>query len=80
MLKQLIKKWLGLTELEEDHENLSSEFTSLESRHDDLEYDVECKADKDDLDTVESEVNSLSSDLDDLRIRLDDLEKENEVG
>ena len=80
MLKQLIKKWLGLTELEEDHEYLSSEFTSLESRHDDLEYDVESKADKDDLDTVESEVNSLSSDLDDLRIRLDDLDKENEVG
>ena len=75
MIKQLIKKWLGLTELEKDHEDLSQEFTRLESRHDDLEYDVESKADDDKVDDLESEVNSLSSELDDVRIRLDDLEK-----
>jgi len=75
MIKQLIKKWLGLTELEKDHEDLSQEFTRLESRHDDLEYDVESKADDDRVDDLESEVNSLSSELDDVRIRLDDLEK-----
>ena len=78
MLKQLIKKWLGLTELEKDHKDLSEEFTALESRHDDLEYDVESKADRDDVDNVESDVNDISSDLDDVRSRLDDLEKEDE--
>ena len=78
MLKQLIKKWLGLTELEKDHKDLSEEFTALESRHDDLEYDVNDKAERDDVYNVEGEVGSLSSDLDDIRSRLDDLEEEDE--
>jgi len=69
MLKQLIKKWLGLTELEE-------EIDSLQSSLDEVSYDVESKADKDDVDNVESEVNDISSDLDDIRSRLDDLEAE----
>ena len=69
MLKQLIKKWLGLTELEQ-------EFTRLESRYDDLEYDVESKADRDDVDNVEGELNNVASNVDDIIIRLDDLEKE----
>jgi SMC interacting uncharacterized protein involved in chromosome segregation len=73
MLKQLIKKWLGLTELEE-------EVTAMQDQVDELDYTVGDKADRDDVDNVESEVNSLSSDLDDIRTRLDDLEKENEVG
>ena len=63
-----------------DHKDLSEEFTALESMHDDLDYDVQSKAYDDRVDNLESEGNSLSSDLDDLRIRLDDLEKENEVG
>jgi SMC interacting uncharacterized protein involved in chromosome segregation len=69
MLKQLIKKWLGLTELEE-------EVTAMQDQVDELDYTVGDKADRDDVDNVESEVNSLSSDLDDIRTRLDDLEKE----
>jgi len=76
MLKQLIKKWLGLTELEEDHKDLSEEFTALESRHDDLEYDVQSKADDDRVDDVEGELNNVASNVDDIIIRLDDLEKE----
>ena len=76
MLKQLIKKWLGLTELEEDHKDLSEEFTALESRHDDLEYDVQSKADDDRVDDVEGELNNVASNVDDVRSRLDDLEKE----
>tara|TARA_R100001443_G_C3278595_1_gene159804 strand:+ start:91 stop:306 length:216 start_codon:yes stop_codon:yes gene_type:complete len=71
MLKQLIKKWLGLTELEE-------EIDSLQSSLDEVSYDVESKADKDDVDNVESEVNDISSDLDDIRSRLDDLEAEDD--
>jgi predicted nucleic acid-binding Zn-ribbon protein len=76
MLKQLIKKWLGLTALEEDHKDLSEEFTALESRHDDLEYDVQSKADDDRVDDVEGELNNVASNVDDIIIRLDDLEKE----
>ena len=76
MLKQLIKKWLGLTELEKDHKDLSEEFTALESRHDDLEYDVQSKADDDRVDDVEGELNNVASNVDDIIIRLDDLEKE----
>ena len=76
MLKQLIKKWLGLTALEKDHEDLSQEFTRLESRHDDLEYDVESKADDSRVDDVEGELNNVASNVDDIIIRLDDLEKE----
>ena len=76
MFKQLIRKWLGLTELEEDHKDLSEEFTALESRHDDLEYDVQSKADDDRVDDVEGELNNVASNVDDIIIRLDDLEKE----
>jgi predicted nucleic acid-binding Zn-ribbon protein len=76
MVKKLIKKWLGLTELEEDHKDLSEEFTALESRHDDLEYDVQSKADDDRVDDVEGELNNVASNVDDIIIRLDDLEKE----
>ena len=76
MLKQLIKKWLGLTELEKDHKDLSEEFTALESRHDDLEYDVQSKADDSRVDDVEGELNNVASNVDDIIIRLDDLEKE----
>ena len=71
MLKHLIKKWVGLTELEE-------EIDSLQSSLDEISYDVESKADKDDVDNVESEVNDISSDLDDIRSRLDDLEEEDD--
>ena len=78
MLKQLIKKWLGLTELEKDHKDLSEEFTALESRHDDLEYDVQSKADDDRVDDVEGELNNVASNVDDIIIRLDDLEKEHD--
>ena len=71
MFKQLIKKWLGLTALEK-------ELDDIQEQVNELDYTVGDKADRDDLDTLESEVNSLSSDLDDVRIRLDDLEKEDE--
>lgn len=71
MLKQLIKKWLGLTELEK-------ELDDIQDQVNEIDYTVNDKADRDDLDTVESEVNGMSSDLDDVRIRLDDLEKEDD--
>ena len=69
MVKKLIKKWLGLTALEE-------ELDDIQEQVNELDYTVGDKADRDDLDTLESEVNSLSSDLDDVRSRLDDLEEE----
>ena len=71
MLKHLIKKWVGLTELEE-------EVTAMQEQVDELDYTVGDKADKDDVDNVESEVNDISSDLDDIRSRLDDLEEEDD--
>jgi hypothetical protein len=44
MLKQLIKKWLGLTELEKKYEDLNSFVGDFEdyitTRVDELEYDV----------------------------------------
>ena len=71
MLKHLIKKWVGLTELEE-------EIDSLQSSLDEISYDVESKADKDDVDNLESEGNDISRDLDDISSRLDDLEEEDD--
>ena len=70
MFKQLVKKWLGLTELEE-------EIYDIQEQIDELDYTVNDKAERDDVYNVEGEVNSLSSDLDDVRSRLDDLEEEN---
>ena len=71
MLKQLIKKWLGLTALEK-------ELDDIQEQIDELDYTVNDKAERDDVYNVEGEVNSLSSDLDDVRSRLDDLEEEDE--
>ena len=71
MLKQLIKKWLGLTELEEELDDIQAQIN-------DLDYTLGDKADRDDIDNVESEVNDISSDLDDIKSRLDDLEEEND--
>ena len=69
MLKQLIKKWLGLTELEE-------EVTAMQEQVNELDYTVGDKADRDDVDNVEGELNNVASNVDDIIIRLDDLEKE----
>ena len=69
MFKQLIKKWLGLTALEK-------ELDDIQEQVDELDYTVGDKAERDDVYNVEGEVNSLSSDLDDVKSRLDDLEKE----
>ena len=70
MLKQLIKKWLGLTALEK-------ELDDIQEQVNELDYSVGDKAERDDVYNVESEVNDISSDLDDVRSRLDDLEEEN---
>ena len=70
MFKQLIKKWLGLTELEE-------EVTAMQEQVNELDYTVGDKADRDDVDNVEGELNNVASNVDDIIIRLDDLEKEN---
>tara|TARA_R100000742_G_C4176210_1_gene12822 strand:- start:265 stop:480 length:216 start_codon:yes stop_codon:yes gene_type:complete len=71
MFKQLIKKWLGLTALEK-------ELDDMQDQVDEIDYAVNDKAERDDVYNVEGEVNSLSSDLDDVRSRLDDLEEEDE--
>ena len=68
MFKQLIK-WLGLTELEE-------EVTAMQEQVNELDYTVGDKADRDDVDNVEGELNNVASNVDDIIIRLDDLEKE----
>ena len=60
MFKQLIKKWLGLTALEEELDDIQAQIN-------DLDYTIGDKADRDDVDNVESEVNGISSDLDDIR-------------
>tara|TARA_R100001129_G_scaffold81215_1_gene55303 strand:+ start:938 stop:1153 length:216 start_codon:yes stop_codon:yes gene_type:complete len=70
MFKQLTKKWLGLTELEE-------EVTAMQEQVNELDYTVGDKADRDDVDNVEGELNNVASNVDDIIIRLDDLEKEN---
>ena len=69
MLKQLIKKWLGLTALEE-------ELDDIQEQVNELDYTVGDKADRDDVDNVEGELNNVASNVDDIIIRLDDLEKE----
>ena len=69
MFKQLIKKWLGLTELEE-------ELDDIQEQVNELDYAVGDKADRDDVDNVEGELNNVASNVDDIIIRLDDLEKE----
>ena len=70
MFKQLIKKWLGLTALE-------AELDDIQEQVNELDYTVGDKADRDDVDNVEGELNNVASNVDDIIIRLDDLEKEN---
>jgi hypothetical protein len=69
MVKKLIKKWLGLTALEE-------ELDDIQEQVNELDYTVGDKADRDDVDNVEGELNNVASNVDDIIIRLDDLEKE----
>jgi hypothetical protein len=69
MVKKLIKKWLGLTALEE-------ELDDIQEQVNELDYTVGDKADRDDVDDVEGELNNVASNVDDIIIRLDDLEKE----